>query len=1662
MTPAASVDPPRVPRRCHGRETALGELFAAFEIVSRGGCHLLLVSGEAGVGKTSLVNELQQHVALRAGRFVRGKCEQYQRHRPLLAPVQALRQLLTRLMADRSESLRTLSQRMQHHLGPEAAALQELLPELASLTGEVLTPPTALDPRESQIRLTGLLVQLVRLISSPSHPLVLVLDDLQWADQPTLDFLSALLDEEELDGILLAGLYRREELENSPALRRLVEKATATPGRTTCLHLYNLGFHGLMPLLGEMLGTPPGEIRDLTAEIHRATRGNPFHTIELLQSLHREGALQFDPAGGRWTCDLSTVAKRPSGDDVVAFLRRGLSDLPAATCDALVVTACLGADTTPELVARAMGFETNAAVSALQPAWKRGVLVAPGAEGKIKGYSSTPLMFCHDRMQQAAIGLREEAWRHRLQLDMARRLAAPPTDARLRYRAAEHYAEVTSLVQDPVEKEKVAALFLESGRTACAAGAFVAARRFLRLGLDLLSPDPWAAAPVLAWNLHTELHTATYCIPDYGEADAVYAELQDHSPGPFRLAAPASIQVMSLSNRTRYEEAVRLGARLLRKLGIDIPLNDPEEPLERELAALFRALDDGVLERLPGPCGHPGPDHAAARLMNRMIPAAFFCLPNVANWLVVYAAQQWIAGHYDEARIYPLACLMLATIPSRGDYLSGYRAAQAALSAGEAYERGVETARARHVFGLFNCHWFEPLEHGLAQAREAHDALLRNGELEFACYTYFTSQAALLDTCETLQELADENRRALAFADNTGNRHARESYTAYSHLIAALTSAPDDTSAMPAGNPMAACFHHMARGLVAALFGQDQDLAHHAAAAARLSPYITGFYPTALINILESLALLARRRSGDNDPGIGTRLTANQEWLTARAAEAPANFAHLHDLIAAETLAIEGHTQEALPVYERAIRRAKAHRRPWHTAWATEKAARCYLALDLKEAARRLLEQAHALYADWGALGKCAALEEEFPVLKSAGTDLAKTQPLLAAMQQLASIRSVPQLAATTAEIFHQISGATDVQILVLDDQDRWMLKAGFADGEPLPRLTLEEAQQSKLVSTTVVQLGLRLLRPILSEDAVLDSRFAGDPRFKECQSCAVLGIPVVSRNRALAFVLLENRRLSGAFNRELAEIVTLLCGQLAVSIENARLYRLLEDEVEQRTRELRAAEQTLAQTAYELTENIPVGTYTMVQPPGGGMAYFSFMSTRFLELTGLDREAGRKNTINALNAFPCVHPDDYDEWARKNAYVFEHKLPFKEECRVVVQGRTRWITAESTPRDLPDGSVVWEGVLTDITARKKAENELRETTRRMTLAASAAGIGFWSRDLASGLEEWDDQMLVIYGIRREDFEGRWQPFVHPDDFGGVVDSTARALEQNATGHYEYRIIRPDGKVRYLRGMSVAVRGERGELLREIGVNFDITEEKEVAARQKQLEEQHRRELEAKLKTSLAAAAVAHEINQPLSILLLQSKMALHQEADPVESLSIVAQEAQRVVVTIEKMKTLLRNVQTEHHPVDLAEVVSSALLYNKGLIERHGINLRRRNLEQPCLIEGDGAQLQLAFNNLIRNAVEAIEAYSPSRREILVEIVTGEKNVEFVIGDTGPGWSGAEKIESHLTTTKKGGTGIGLYVVRTAMENHRGHVQFGPSPLGGAEARLRFARKCE
>ncbi|MFN9692867.1 MAG: sensor histidine kinase [Synechococcaceae cyanobacterium] len=247
---------------------------------------------------------------------------------------------------------------------------------------------------------------------------------------------------------------------------------------------------------------------------------------------------------------------------------------------------------------------------------------------------------------------------------------------------------------------------------------------------------------------------------------------------------------------------------------------------------------------------------------------------------------------------------------------------------------------------------------------------------------------------------------------------------------------------------------------------------------------------------------------------------------------------------------------------------------------------------------------------------------------------------------------------------------------------------------------------------------------------------------------------------------------------------------------------------------------------------------------------------------------------------------------------------------------------------------------------------------------------------------------------------------------------------------------------------------------------LDITELAQARQRERRLEEEQRRRLEQKLRTSLVAAAVVHEINQPLSGLLLNSQLARQRllvseqgpDSEALEaSLNSMVVQAERVVSTTLKMRSLLRSVGGEPRRLDLAAVVESALLGMGPQLHSAGVRLRRQGLDRPCPLLGDGEQLQVAISNLLRNALEALSAGGPGGRKACIEVGLRRLPEELVlaVGDNGPGISAAVLESLPLLTTKPDGTGIGLYLVQTAVENHGGRWAFDRSHLGGAEVRM-------
>ncbi|MEO1003412.1 MAG: PAS domain-containing sensor histidine kinase [Cyanobacteria bacterium J06638_7] len=505
------------------------------------------------------------------------------------------------------------------------------------------------------------------------------------------------------------------------------------------------------------------------------------------------------------------------------------------------------------------------------------------------------------------------------------------------------------------------------------------------------------------------------------------------------------------------------------------------------------------------------------------------------------------------------------------------------------------------------------------------------------------------------------------------------------------------------------------------------------------------------------------------------------------------------------------------------------------------------------------------------------------------------------------------------------------------------------------------------------------------------------------------------------------------------------------------------------------------AERALALTEAIPVGTFTASLPPGASAARFVFLSEPFLQICGLTRPVLQGAEVG--RALARLHPQDRVSLLRLLVRSRAGTLPCRCQVRVRLDRAIRWLRVEAVPRRLADGSTLWEGALTEVSAEVQGRQRLEEQQRqlRRILNCLPVAVAIHALEPPREIVFLNRRFLELFGYSAGELPDveSWCARACPDPVAKAQAERAWSQALTAGGgsappaSAELTLLCRD---RSRREVIMSVTPLENLML---VILLDLTERNQDAAalelalrREADLKERQRRELEAKLRSSLTAAAVAHEINQPLSSMLINTQMLLAEvqrlpagnaRSTLMPLLELQLREAERVVDTIERMRMLLRNVRSDQEPIDLAEVVESALVFLSGLLRSAAVRVERSGLDQPRRLLGDAAQLQIAVANVIRNAVDALDStgvHRPRLQLSLARLSGAEPGgwLELRIADNGPGFSDLRLDQLLLSTNKAGGSGIGLFVAATAVENHAGILELRRSAaLGGAEVLIRL-----
>ena len=1197
--------------KLYGREREVRSLLDAFERTCAGGSgrgEMLLVEGYAGIGKTALIQQLVRPIVRNKGYFIAGKFDQVVRGVPFGALIQAFRGLVRQLLTESEARLAAWRGALAQALGGNGGVLAEVIPEIEFIVGPQAAP-ALLGSTEAQNRFQRVLQNFFVALAQPEHPLVLFLDDLQWADAATLGLLEPLLASGETRSLLLLGAYRDNEPDAAPRLARTLAALESAGVALQRVTLGPLRPQDLAQLVADTLRCDAAQAEPLAGLIHHKTGGNPFFVIQFLKMLERDGHLRFDTATTRWAWRIEEIADAPLADNVIELMTRSIRRLAAKSQYALTLAACIGNRFDQRTLAIVSEQTTAQTAQDLSQAIAEGLVVGVAQAHPHAAIADTDdaptFAFLHDRVQQSAYALIPTERRRMVHLAVGRLLRArtPPDqlDARL-FDVVHHLNLGRELMTSAVERKEVARLNLAAARKAKSSTAHDTALELLEAGVDLLGPDAWGGDYELCFALHLEAAACQYLCGQFDAALERFTLLRGQARTPIDCARVIRVRSVQYENMARYADAIANAREGLALFGVVFPDTEGDKllALEREIDAIERlraGREIAALVDLPR-MTHPEV-HMVMSMLTDIWSAAFIVGdPTLARLISATMVRLSLEHGNVEESAYGYVTHAITVGPVRGEYAQAYEYGRLALAVNERFDDSRRRAKIHQQFHAHVNLWCRPFATCIPYAREACRSGLDSGDFLYAAYGAGTEPWAAMAATQDLAQFERDYVPSIALIEklkNSGFADQVRVLVNWSRALQgrttgrlSLSDASFDEDAYLLryrDNPFFATIHAIARLQLCGLLGTRADAlaaARHAAASVH---HVPGTIWPVVFDFWNALALAANH---DDAPKA-----ERAEWLAecrraqarfqALAGHCAENFSCPALLLAAEIARIEGRERDAVELYSQAIEYAASHPLlPW-LALANELCGRCLIDFARPALGRMHLAQAQACYAQWGASAKVTAMRGQYP-----GSMPAEPTPAVAASEEDAAItQAVAQPAGGALDLFSVMKAAqaiaAEVELgallerlmriaienagaergaLVLEGDAGAIVHAVDAQGGAGEGVPLEQAVS---VPVGIVNYVRRTSQSVVLAQAEADERHGTDPYIALHKPRSVMCVPVQKQGRLIGVLYLENAGVGGAFTADRIRILQMLSAQAAISLENARLFAAQKREIAER-----------------------------------------------------------------------------------------------------------------------------------------------------------------------------------------------------------------------------------------------------------------------------------------------------------------------------------------------------------------------------------------------------------------------------------------------------------------------------------------------------------------
>ena len=1185
--------------KLYGKEKEREILFRLFDNCAGGSRELLLVYGYSGSGKTSLITEIQKPVIDFKGFFVKGKFEQFQQDTPYSAFIHAFNELIDYILTRDEHTLAKWKNTILEKIGSLGRVLTNLIPGIEALIGK--QPPLPhLKGAELQSRFKYVLGNFIKAIACEEHPLVIFIDDLQWADTSSLNLFDLILTDKEAKYIMLIGAYRDNEITDGHPLQALQNKLRSEEVLFHEIEVVNLTDKDVKSMVVELLRNDQANSSELAHLIHTKTKGNPFYINRFIRSIYEEGKLYFDNNKKEWAWKTDEIMEMNVSGNVADLMKSTISKLPAATIEVLEMAACIGVRFDLNQLAIATGIEENVLQNILQQPLAEGLIISAAASYK----------FGHDRIQQTLYTLISEEEQKLYHLKIAKAFSArsnEDTGDEHLFDLVNHWNIGADILTDADTRKHVAELNLKAGRKARTSAAYQQGLLYFEKGLLLLDNDTWQTQYDFTLLFFDEAAELAFLCGEMDRAEQLVGVVLDHAKGLTDSVKAYEIRIQKLIAGNKQNEAIDVGLDLLKKFGIKLSSNPGKLATIVGLLKtqwLLRGKTSAFFENLP--LNNDPEKLAICRILSELFSAAYFASPDLVPLLIFKIIHLSVKEGLSPISPFAFGAYGYILSAYMGKVDAGIHYGQVSLNVSDKLKTEELNSRLLMTYNVFLIHWKKKLSEMNDDMERAFKSGLETGDNEYSSYlaqnityTLFYSGAdlhKLADKSEILDRQIEKFKQDLTIIRLRIFRQciANLIYDAVEPYVLSGTIFDEKKVNLTETSQNFLYFQNLnlQKLFLAIIFNRNDEAYEYADICEKYQESIKGSVLDLVFYFYQSLAITAiyaSKTERERKP-LMKKLKGNMKRLRHYSDLSKENYAHKHLLVEAEYYKIENNKAKARSCYDLAIKTAVESRMTQDEAVSWERTGLFYQDEGHEPVAEFYLKNASKAYQRWGADAKVRHMRMHYEELKKLAAqknsetsykDTGSTghvdidmSTIIKASTALSGEIVLANLLRKLMHVLIENAGAQHGFLILEKNMERFIEAEIVAETGEVKTMQSLPLNACNNIARSVVNYVSLKRETVLLDNAVESSLFGDDDYIKRQRSKSILCAPLVNQGKLQGLIYLANDITLGAFAEKRLDFIRLISGQIAISIENALFYDDLEQRVEKRTYELQLEKQ--------------------------------------------------------------------------------------------------------------------------------------------------------------------------------------------------------------------------------------------------------------------------------------------------------------------------------------------------------------------------------------------------------------------------------------------------------------------------------------------------------